>query len=65
MYCECFNNDGYCGKDCTCENCKNQPENDKLRAEAILYLKNKYPEIKRKVFLFFIIIVGKSIKINI
>ena len=27
LYCECFRKNGYCGKHCTCLNCKNVPSN--------------------------------------
>ena len=28
LYCECFRKNGYCGKYCTCLNCKNVPSNE-------------------------------------
>ena len=35
LYCECLKRNGYCGKKCTCKNCKNIPKFDNLRGFII------------------------------
>lgn len=35
LYCECFSRGEYCGLNCHCSNCKNNSENEHIRAETI------------------------------
>lgn len=55
LYCVCFAGQGYCGKDCTCQNCLNKEEHLDVRAQVIeetlaknpLAFSSKYKKINR------------------
>lgn len=56
LYCVCFAGQGYCGKDCTCQNCLNKEEHLDVRAQVIeetlaknpLAFSSKYKKINRE-----------------
>ncbi|EAR90536.1 tesmin TSO1-like CXC domain protein (macronuclear) [Tetrahymena thermophila SB210] len=41
LYCECFAKLGYCGEGCHCHECKNRPENEDERQNAIQEAKSR------------------------
>lgn len=47
LYCECFSRGEYCGSNCHCSNCKNNSENEHIRAETISQILEKNPDAFR------------------
>lgn len=47
LYCECFSRGEYCGINCHCANCKNNGENEHIRAETISQILEKNPDAFR------------------
>ena len=47
LYCECFAKAAYCGPHCHCANCRNNQDNDAIRAETISHIIEKNPDAFR------------------
>ena len=47
LYCECLSRGEYCGANCHCSNCKNNSENEHLRAETISNILERKPDAFR------------------
>ena len=47
LYCECFARGEYCGPHCHCGNCKNNCENESIRADTISNILEKNPDAFR------------------
>ena len=60
LYCECFRKNGFCGPQCTCENCKNTSDNEERRQRL-----NKLEENKKQQQGEFVLKLNSSIKKDI